>query len=420
MNGRLSLVHPTSNPFARNAAIALADAGLLHEVITTTAYDPQGRLAGLLKQVPGGVGDRLHRNLARRAWAAPAGATMRSHPWREIIRVGLTQAGVSHRLSLVNPRLGYQGLIDWVYASLDRHVAACHLPDVDAIYAYEDGAAATFQAAKQQGKRCFYDLPIPFYRTHHAIQAEEAERFPELASALQALQEPAWKLARKELELQLADHIIVASSMTRRSLLAEGVPPERISVIPYGAPLDYFQPRTKSDRQFRALFVGRVGPRKGVHYLLPAWQRLALPDAELLLVGINEFPAGWLAPYDHNLRYCPSVPHASLNGYYSAASVLVLPSLMEGFGLVLLEAMACGIPVITTPNTAGPDILTDGVDGFIVPIRTEEQLAEKLEWCYRHPHELAEMGRAARRTAERWTWQRYRQALAHQVQLLMS
>jgi alpha-maltose-1-phosphate synthase len=181
----------------------------------------------------------------------------------------------------------------------------------------------------------------------------------------------------------------------------------------------YFHPQTKTDKLFRALFVGRVGPRKGFHYLLQAWQELHLPDAELLAIGINEFPNNWLTQYQDIFRYIPSLPHAALNEYYSTASVFVFPSLVEGFGLVLLEAMACGIPVITTPNTAGPDILTDGVEGFIVPIRDVAALKEKLEWCYSHPEELAQMGKAARQKAEQLTWGLYRQQLASRVQELL-
>ena len=86
--------------------------------------------------------------------------------------------------------------------------------------------------------------------------------------------------------------------------------------------------------------------------------------------------------------------------------------------MVLLEAMACGIPVITTPNTAGPDIITDGVEGFIIPIRDVEALKVRIEWCYEHPQELAEMGLAARKRAEELTWKNYRSALASRVQEL--
>ncbi|MEQ8994952.1 MAG: glycosyltransferase family 4 protein [Coleofasciculus sp. B1-GNL1-01] len=416
VKSQISLIHPTSNPFARNAAIALAEAGLLEEVITTFIYNPQGTIASYLRLFPSQLRKSIVQELGRRTWISPNGVPIRirTHPWREILRVALVKTGLGQRLGF-----GQHGPIDWVYACLDRHVAKYHLQNLDAVYGYEDGAATTFQTAKQRGILCLYDLPIPFYRLSRAIQLEEAERFPELAPALQAIQEPAWKIERKEQEVQLADHIFVASSFTKTSLLEVGVKSEKISIIPYGAPTDYFQPKPKSDKLFRALFVGRVSPRKGVHYLLEAWQQLKLPEAELLLVGINEFPQGWLAQYSDAFSYIPSVPHNSLNQYYSAASVFVFPSLVEGFGLVLLEAMACGIPVITTPNTAGSDIITNGVEGFIIPIRSVEALKEKLEWCYSHPLELARMAQAAHCKAEENTWKVYRKKMATIVQKIL-
>ncbi|HBW31049.1 MAG TPA: glycosyl transferase family 1, partial [Nostoc sp. UBA8866] len=311
-------------------------------------------------------------------------------------------------------------LVSWVDIFLDDKVAKYHLQGINAIYSYEDMAATTFKKAKEKGIICLYDLPIPYYRMTGNIMRQEAELFPELAPVIQTIREPIWKLHRKEQEIQLADHIFVASSVTKQSLLDIGVKAEKISVIPYGAPVEYFQPQAKTDDCFRALFVGRVSPRKGVHYLLQAWQNLKLQDAELVIVGQNLFPPGWLEQYKYICRHVPSVPHLLLNQYYGSASVLVFPSLIEGFGLVLLEAMSCGIPVITTYNTAGPDIITDGVDGFIIPIRDVEALKEKLQWCYSHPKELADMGRAARRKAEELNWGLYRQRLANKVLSLLT
>jgi alpha-maltose-1-phosphate synthase len=409
---KISLVHPTSNPNSRNAAIALAEQGLLSEIITTTAYNPSGFLSSHLKFLPQPFQSFLRLELERRTWVPPTKTTLQSHPWQELLRIALLK-------TKLNDSFGFsrQGPIDWVYTSLDRHVAQQHLQGLSAIYAYEDGAATTFETAKQQGILCLYDLPILFYRMAREIQQQEAELFPELASSLQATQEPDWKLKRKDREIELADHIFVASSITQQSLLKEGIVPERISVIPYGAPTSYFHPQPKIDSKFRALFVGRVGPRKGIHYLLQAWNALNLQQAELMLVGVNELPSHYKMP--EGVTYLPSVPHVHLNQYYSQASVFVFPSLVEGFGLVLLEAMACGIPVITTPNTAGPDILTHGVEGFIVPIRDSEALQKQLEWCYTHSSELAEMGQAARLKAEQLTWSKYRHTLANQVQSLI-
>ena len=411
----ISLVHPTGNPFSRNAALALGEAGLLHEVITTIAYDPKGSVSRYLNLLPNQIRQLVADELGRRTWIPPNGVPMRTYPWQEAIRMALVKTGMSRRLGFSS-----QGPIDWVYASLDHCVAKHNLHGINAVYAYEDGAATTFHAAKQQGILCLYDLPIVFYPMSRNIQAEEAKCFPELAQALQAVQEPTWKIDRKEKEIELADHIFVPSSFVKNSLLDAGVNPENISIIPFGAPINYFYPQPKTEQSFRALFVGRVGPRKGVHYLLQAWQELRLTEAELLLVGFNEFPEGWLDQYGDTFHYLPSVPHTSLNKYYSSANVFVFPSLVEGLALVQLEAMACGIPVITTPNAGGTDIITDGVEGFILPIRDVEALKEKLEWCYRHPQELAEMGRAARRKAEQLTWCLYRHRLVNKVQEILS
>jgi alpha-maltose-1-phosphate synthase len=415
VNRRISLVHPTSNPNSRNAAIALAEANLLHEIVTTIAYNPKGSLAQAIQQLPRSLGLQLSQELERRAWVAPSGAVMRPHLWREALRICLVKSGLSPKLGL-----GQQGPINWVYASLDRHVAQHHLDRLDAIYAYEDGAASSFQVAKQRGIRCFYELPIAFHHTSRQIQQDEADCFPEFASSLQAIHEPKWKSERKDQEVALADHIFVPSTTTRQSLLDVGVASEHISVIPYGAPIDYFKPQPKRDKIFRALFVGRVGPRKGVHYLLDAWKKLRLNDAELKLVGVNEFPLGWLGSHQDYIHYQASVPHTSLNQHYCSANIFVFPSLVEGFGLVQLEAMACGIPVITTPNAAGLDLITDGVDGFIVPIRDSDALQEKLEWCYQHPKELTKMGLAAREKAEVFTWTAYQNRLTDKIKSLFS
>lgn len=407
----ISLIHPISSPFSRNAALALAQVGLLKEIVTTIGYDPQGKLAQYLRLLPGKTGKDIDLELTRRAWIPPQNIPMRTHPMREIIRAGIVKAGWGKLFGFE----GQEPIYWWVYTPLDLHVAKHHLKGINAVYCYEDGAATTFSAAKAKGVKCFYDLPIPFYRTSREIQAQEAELFPELAANIDALREPTWKIERKNQELALADHILVASTMTKNSLLKEGISEEKITVIPYGAPIEYFHPQPKPDQTFRALFVGRVGVRKGVHYLLQAWQDLQLLSAELVLVGVNEFPDGWLDKYQDICHYIRCVPHQSLQQYYSLASVFVFPSLVEGFGLVLLEAMACGIPVITTPNTAGLDIIDDGVEGFIVPIRDVEALKEKLEWCYEHPQELQRMGKAARRKAEKLTWELYQRELGQVI-----
>ena len=407
---KINLIHPTGNPNARNAALSISELGMLNAIATTFVHDPDrfdNQIGQLLKRLSPKLTSTIEKELSRRTWIAPEGSKIYDYPWQEIFRIFLVKAKLSKKLGITD-----RTLVDWMVASFDRHVAKHHLKNIDAIYAYEDGAAETFTAAKQLGIYCFYELPIAFHVTSRRIQTEEAELFPELASTMMAVNEPEWKIEHKNREVELADHIFVPSSFTQRSLLDIGVSHSKITIIQYGAPIEYFEPRPKQDRIFRAMFAGQVSTRKGAHYLLQAWQELRLPDSELLLVGFNQLPSDWLAKYSYHIRMTGSVPHSTLNEYYSSSSVFVFPSLVEGLALVQLEAMSCGITLITTSNAGGNDLITDGVEGFIIPIRDVEAIKTKLEWCYSHPQELADMGRAARQKAEQLTWELYRQKLA--------
>ena len=163
------------------------------------------------------------------------------------------------------------------------------------------------------------------------------------------------------------------------------------------------------------LFAGSLGQRKGLSYLLDAVARMK-GHAELTLLGaktVPDCPALNAAVREH--RWIPSLPHDELLAEMERQDVLALPSLFEGFGLVILEAMSRGLPVIATPHTAGPDVIEDGVDGFIVPIRSAEMIAVKLEILRRDPERLLAMKAAARRKALTLTWDAYRRRLVDAV-----
>ena len=103
-----------------------------------------------------------------------------------------------------------------------------------------------------------------------------------------------------------------------------------------------------------------------------------------------------------------NVSHAKLLASFYEADVFVLPSIAEGFAQVLLEAMSCGLPIITTENTAGPDIITNGKEGFIIPIRDVAALVQKLSLFITNPDLVENMGRAASIKAAYFTWERFR------------
>jgi glycosyltransferase involved in cell wall biosynthesis len=117
----------------------------------------------------------------------------------------------------------------------------------------------------------------------------------------------------------------------------------------------------------------------------------------------------------NRVRWIPSCPHSEVLAEMAANDVFVFPSLFEGFGLVLLEAMAAGLPLITTEHTAGPDLITDGREGFIVPIRSAEAIASKLDWFSADRDRARQMGLLAQRRATHFTWEAYGTKLAQHV-----
>ena len=136
----------------------------------------------------------------------------------------------------------------------------------------------------------------------------------------------------------------------------------------------------------------------------------AIPKSKLVLIGSisQEFKRMFSGKLPGTVEVLGPLPKDELKGYYSRADVTVLASVEDAFGYVMGEALACGCPVIATENTGGPDLLTDGVEGYIVPIRSPEAIAEKLVWIYRNPERAREMRRAAlRRVRQMAGWQEY-------------
>ena len=171
-------------------------------------------------------------------------------------------------------------------------------------------------------------------------------------------------------ELEIADYIAVTSHFTQASLLENGIAEDRILLTPLGVDAARFVPaNAPNDGRFRVLYVGQLRLRKGVQYLLEAWARLRLDNAELLLVGdvVDEFKEILHKALRQHANITVVGHAADPVRLYQSASVCVLPTIEDGFGLVVLEAMACGAPVILTENTGAKDCVRRDIDGFILP-----------------------------------------------------
>ena len=223
-------------------------------------------------------------------------------------------------------------------------------------------------------------------------------------------------------ELQETDYIAVTSQFTKQSLLEQGIDERRIILTPLGVDTTHYVPGafesaghiSQNEDIFRVVYVGQLCLRKGIPYLLEAWHKLQLKQAELLLVGdlVDEMKTILHQVLLQNTTITV-LPHRNdAVKFYQQASVGILPTLEDGFGLVVLEAMACGVPVIITEHTGAKDCMRPNRDGFIIPPYSVDAIADTLQYCYNHRDQLQEMGQQARQQAEQFPWTRYQDGIA--------
>ena len=297
------------------------------------------------------------------------------------------------------------------------HAASRYVTRSDVVVASYHVAFPAFKRARECGRRTVLNYPIAHHRWQYGMYAEMAQRYPEFAPALPRFGSTEAHSAVLDREIELADVILVGSRFAYESFVSQGIAPDRLRVIPYGADSQRFTPAAETardDKRFKVLFVGQIGERKGVSHLLKAYQRFQKPDTELHLVGDYMPGLEVYAPYRDLYRHTPNVPQTRLPDLFRAADVFVFPTLVEGMGMVVLEAMACGLPVIVTPN--GPDqVVRDGVDGYVVPACDPQAIVDRLERLYADADLRREMGRNARRQAEVWSWERYARTAAETV-----
>jgi len=401
--------HPTGNANVRAAVAGLAEADMLSEFHTAIASFPGTTLDRL-----GSIGSLSE--IRRRAFDVRLQPFTRMWPWFELGRLVAAKAGLK---SLTRHEKGMFS-VDAVYHAMDRrltHRLTKMARKVNAVYAYEDGAMFTFREASRLGLKCLYDLPIGYWRTYRHLLGVEAERWPEWKNTLTGLSASQAKLDRKDEELRLANRIFVASSFTASTLKDYPGQLAPVDVIPYGFPTvagnrDY---EKISGRPLKLLFVGGLSQRKGIADLFAAVERLG-NAVSLTVVGKKvtaDCPALDAALAKHN--YIPSLPHAEILKTMRAHDVLVFPSLFEGFGLVITEAMSQGTPVITTDRTAGPDLITHGKNGWLAEAGSTEALYNAIGDLLHQPDNIAAAGIAAMEKARSRPWQVYGKELASAI-----
>ena len=219
-------------------------------------------------------------------------------------------------------------------------------------------------------------------------------------------------------EYELATLILVYSACAEETFLTAGVAREKLFSIPLATDIERFTPG-EAPAKFRAVYVGALIKRKGVHHLLEAWHRLNLKDAELVLVGAvhDEIRPSLREFGGANVRVAGFASNPE--DFYRSATVHVFPSTCEGSAKVTYDAAACGLAQITTRESG--DVVIDGVNGLVIPASDPGALAAAIERLYRDRDLAARFGVAARqRVVENFTWDRFRARLLEAYSLALS
>lgn len=300
----------------------------------------------------------------------------------------------------------------------DRQVAA-RLPDCDGFQGGTGQCLHSLRRAQELGARTLLDVVTVHVDDGNPRVAAESRRLGFRARI------HAGQMRRQRAEYAAAHLIRTMSGHARQTFLERGFSAGKVFALnPFLEP-EAFPVADFLDPVFRVCFVGRLVVGKGFHHTVEAFKAARLPESELVLWGgTGERPVARLlreitADRADIVQRPVPIRSVGFGEVFGRASVFVHPSLADGFGYSVAEAMACGLPVIVTRTTGAADWVREGENGFVIEPGDVTALCERLKWCHQYRDRLPAMGRAARQTVESFTRERFRGTyLPHVRQLL--
>ncbi len=284
------------------------------------------------------------------------------------------------------------------------HWAKNQIGSPTAINSLSGFATSTLSSASERGLTVFCDRGSWHILEQKRILDEEADRIGVPRERFDP-----FLIDRELREYEIADKILVPSETARRSFLRRGTDASRVVKVAYGVDISQFSTPTQERHPGAIVSVATIGLRKGHHNLLQAFNMLRTRNATLTLVGpISAGYDRYLDLDQPNVRVTGRVSRSTVIRELQQASIFVLASIEEGLALVIAQAMACGLPVISTEATGASELITNGVEGIIVPGSSAENLAQAIDCLLSDNVRSRAMGAAARRKVEAiGGWERY-------------
>jgi hypothetical protein len=306
--------------------------------------------------------------------------------------VSLNLQGLTYRAVTIcagRVGLGYDALL-WSDRHFAKKVAKLKLPPHDVFYSFSYAGLEALRAERKRGVFTVVNQIDPGEMEYRLV-CEEAKRWPEYAGQIDLAPAGYFERARKEWEI--SDLVMVNSEWSRQALLDQGVSASKIEIIPLAfeaQPLAAGSVRRLSEgKKLRVLWVGSVIIRKGIQYLLEAAKLLSGAPVEFVIAGPIGINAGAVKNSSTNVTWLGGIPRSQVQELYRSCDLFILPTISDGFAITQLEALACGLPVIVTPNCGR--VVEDGKTGYLIRPYSTDAIADAIVQFIRDPGLIEKM-----------------------------
>lgn len=398
-------------------AEALLQKGYLFKYITTI-YDKPFSLTRIVKHIL--RGDAKKKCASHRTNAIPDDMVLQYCEWKGLLRLFLSKIPSLYK--------HFSHYYDWLHDCFGKKVAEYAIKNnVDAVIMYDTNANECWKILKERAPQIkrIQDVSIAnrlFMKENFIKDIKQTGDENIKEEQIELWDEDNCK--RYLEEIKDSEYFLIASNVVKRSMMFSGVKENQMFLAPYGVDFNKFEFIQKQPLKspLKLVYVGQVNYRKGIHHLLKVMDRFDESQVELYLAGGYSKSTPIYQEYKSkkNVHFLGFVTRDVLASLYQKSDVFVFPTLGEGYGLVILEALSCGVPCIVSDLAGGDDAIIEGINGFKFKAGNDDELYSKIKWFLDNPQQLPLFSVNSRKSVEKQTWQSYYDCVVKAVENILN